>query len=1635
MPAQAPDSMRCASARGRSPGRSPAGSVRRGPPLGHLGNRWPAAMCLVLLLVLILPGRPATAAAPSTLADDIRNLSAYDDRRTGSEGARRAADYIQQVFQAQGYETVGRFRLQVPVRQDDASALHLDPDSPSLPLRPLLANSISPGTLPPDGVKGPLIYAGQGELADFNGLDVHNAIVLMEMTSGKNWQNAANLGARALIYVDRGGTRRPLFHEKYELTPVDFPRFWISYETLQARLAPNTLLAPGLLRREVQLTSQIAWQNTFAENIYSLVPGRDAELQEQLIVVEAFYDSTAYVAGLSPGADEAGSIAALLELARYLKHHPPARSVLLLATAGHAQGLAGMREAVWSMHARSKDFIIKRKMLSDDAKLGEKVAKKLRLAALEQKTPDDDLVQALIDAIKTESDQVSRRLMRLRMQAKPGEKEPEIGALAEQRRLLRRLSWKSRFADLSTPEKEMIERLIPQARARSKAVATDARLQLKLLKEVMAFRRVVRDHDLAMSISLHLSSHGDGLGAFNQGWLYALRPQRAAARIGPYSLLDEVLRESAATVQAELGLPPLFKDSLRPSRLKSWQSYLPDHPPMGGEITALAGMHGITLATTHDIRDDWGTPSDTVEKIDWAFAEQQSRLVSALVHKLSGKATLHSEEGPRDGLSVLSGRAKFIRHGELFAELPAPGTMILAFQGPAQYHVMVDQMGRFELHGISDKKLVYDKVILEGYRFDPATGQTLWAIDKNETGKNAYRVKMQHNQMETDLIMFACRASTLFDLLAPRSFRYMTKIDLLDGRLEAQPLRYWWSRIDTRDSVMTTIYLEPETRYKMTLSDTVLNKKLILTNATPRRSEGIGYLVDDWPRLYHTEFRVAHDMWRLLEPRLKSLEKNGIHNERLRALEDEGRQALENARVDLAEKTYDRFMEEATRSWALASRVYNQVEETQRDVLFGVLFYIALFVPFAFCAERLLFGFRNIHKRIVAFCGVLLTLIAVIYNVHPAFDLAYSPTVVILAFFIMGLSLIVTLIIFFRFEEEMIVLQNRAARKGAEEISRWKAFVASFFLGVSNLRRRRLRTALTCTTLIILTFTIMSFTSVKSSRLHSRILFRPEVPYQGFLLKTPNWQNLPSEALGTIADTFPAATVGPRVWLENEDRTREVRIPVRHGNQVFEAQGMVGLAAAERRITGIDRLLVAGHWFTSDTAPAVIIPQRMAEDLGIPMDALDGTEVSLWGARYNVVGVIDDRRLETFTDLDGEPLTPVTFPGEVSAALTEIELEALESGEDVEAFQSRYQHTGGDLTVYMPYRTLQAIGGRLKGVALVPSTDEDTRQAALRLTDRFSLELFSGEAGGTFLYHSSDTIQYSGVPNIFIPLVISVFIVLNTMIGSVYERRHEIGIYTSVGLAPSHVAFLFIAEAMAFAVLSVVLGYLVAQSTAKLFADTALWSGITVNYSSLAGVAAMVLVILVVLISVIYPSRVAASIAIPDVNRSWRMPHAKQSVLDITLPFLVKQDELQSLEGYLLSYFAEHQDVSHGLFSTDDIAFDFDRDSAGGKAAEATAERGSACFHMSSRVWLAPFDFGITQTVEILFCPAEEGSEFLEIRIRLTRKTGEVNAWGRINKTFVNDLRKQLLIWRSMDGFTLAHYEKELEKAVAAKTA
>jgi hypothetical protein len=125
--------------------------------------------------------------------------------------------------------------------------------------------------------------------------------------------------------------------------------------------------------------------------------------------------------------------------------------------------------------------------------------------------------------------------------------------------------------------------------------------------------------------------------------------------------------------------------------------------------------------------------------------------------------------------------------------------------------------------------------------------------------------------------------------------------------------------------------------------------------------------------------------------------------------------------------------------------------------------------------------------------------------------------------------------------------------------------------------------------------------------------------------------------------------------------------------------------------------------------------------------------------------------------------------------------------------------------------------------------------------------------------------------------------------------------------------------------------------------------------------------------------------------------------------------------------------VSHGKFSTSNIVLDFACETAprladqAGECPEGACEVPD-CLHLITQVWLAPFDFGIMQRVEFKFRPSPDQPGFLEIHVRLIRESGESNTWHRINKGFLHDVRRQLLIWRALDDESKALYEARMDE-------
>ena len=133
---------------------------------------------------------------------------------------------------------------------------------------------------------------------------------------------------------------------------------------------------------------------------------------------------------------------------------------------------------------------------------------------------------------------------------------------------------------------------------------------------------------------------------------------------------------------------------------------------------------------------------------------------------------------------------------------------------------------------------------------------------------------------------------------------------------------------------------------------------------------------------------------------------------------------------------------------------------------------------------------------------------------------------ILLAFFILTLSLAVVYILWGKFQEE--VTRFRGGATGVAHMTslrRGAVLGAAVRLGLSNMRRRAMRTAFTLVTLVLLTFTLLCFTSVRETlEISPRAVgfWKSDggagnggqgTPPAAILVRQRGWQALPEQAL------------------------------------------------------------------------------------------------------------------------------------------------------------------------------------------------------------------------------------------------------------------------------------------------------------------------------------------------------------------------------------------------------------------------------------------------------------------------------------------------------------------------------------------
>jgi hypothetical protein len=647
------------------------------------------------------------------------------------------------------------------------------------------------------------------------------------------------------------------------------------------------------------------------------------------------------------------------------------------------------------------------------------------------------------------------------------------------------------------------------------------------------------------------------------------------------------------------------------------------------------------------------------------------------------------------------------------------------------------------------------------------------------------------------------------------------------------------------------------------------------------------------------------------------------------------------------------------------------------------------------------------------------------------FRITDAPYVILLAFVILVLAVSVLFIIIAKFNEQMAKMRRKAAKVHEADVGRLSATGTAVMLGISNMKKRKVRTTLTTLTLILLTFTVMSFTSVKSETVYNEIPQSHKAPYEGLLLRDLTWYPLDSwyplepMALGQYRRHFEAEGGGrvvPRSWLSAPGgATRNYKFILYGGvGKQTDCEGLIGMMPAEKDILFsrpfAEGILLAGRWFERDDAHEIILPSRTAFTLleFTPEQVNKGqAKLRTRGIELTVVGVLDSTKLEQVRDLDDELYTPVDVSSKSPFG------EKLKAGQFSENIVEilKLPHLPTAAVGIIPYRTCLKLGGRPASAAVVFDEGYDFEPTLKAFLERVGMTVFIGQRGNVKAYSSIAMSQIGDVKNLFVPILIAALIVLNTMMGSVHERAHEIGIYSSVGLAPVHIAALFLAESCVYAVMGAISGYLLGTIVGGVVSALDI-PGLTLNYSSLSAVFSTMVVMGTVILSTLYPARMAASMSVPDVTRQWKFSDPEGDLWRFDFPFTVASRGVLGLFIFLDNYFDGYKEESIGSFYADHIRV---------YTVDDTYGRG---YVIDLDVWLAPFDLSVSQNVQLRALPTEDEG-ITRIEMQITRKSGEVSNWMRLNRGFLTLMRKQFLIWRTVPAEVKEDYRAEGEKRLS----
>ncbi len=646
-----------------------------------------------------------------------------------------------------------------------------------------------------------------------------------------------------------------------------------------------------------------------------------------------------------------------------------------------------------------------------------------------------------------------------------------------------------------------------------------------------------------------------------------------------------------------------------------------------------------------------------------------------------------------------------------------------------------------------------------------------------------------------------------------------------------------------------------------------------------------------------------------MEENLTRFESEGFYTASQRHQLRTSRELAESSRIQMSQGLYDDAYVDLKEAWLKLENINIKMEGLLTEAAFSVNVLVVFLALTSYALSTLLID-ADVGKSILT--GVFYApMLAFLYYVYPgcrAVTLGWFTAVSVVSLL---LILIVT-----RFRPEAL---NRIRSGG---IGLLDAVVSVSSIAKRNLRRRKIRSGLTLVTLLALTMSFVALTSMSTNYGLIYTSLDDRAPgIDGLLLRNPSYEpkaNYVEKGGGEEggdrvwsmidAGNFRPVTESTVEWVLRRDDVEEVTLKAESLpsiNSYFRAgaariNGVIGVQTGkERLLEALDDCVVEGGPLRYDGTCLVhvsLITSNVTQ-VGEYISLYDRATTPFRSSptarsgypvhRLEVVGAFDDGILDV-RDADGGDLLPqkqettayrsTTFVEAVSCLPQEVVITTLNSSMAL-----------GDVQV-----------SRL-GIELSDTVDSEVIGKGMALAREFRIWVSDGET--VHLAYMGDAIAGKGLP-LLIPWGIVVLNVVTTMLNSMYERRKEINILSSIGLNPLHISGVFLAEALIMGIVAGGLGYILGLGWYPLMAQFQWAPDVQQKISAKWSLAAIGISVAPVTIGSILAMR-GSVVLTPSLRRRWGIEKLDKTSDDfwvMPMPLQVEDDRIGPFVSFTEAY-------------------------------------------------------------------------------------------------------------------------------------